>query len=70
MLHIIFQVVCWTINAMLDLPSVGLHSQVADDVEALLNNDLDTDEDAEEDAEAETTCTVQSSPQAPCNIAV
>ena len=51
---------------MLDLPSVGLHSKVADDVEALLNDDLDTDEDGE----VETTCTVQSSPQAPCNIAV
>ena len=66
MLHIL-QVVCWTINAMLNLPSVGLHSQVADDVEALLNDDLDTDG---EDGEAETTCTVPSSAQAPCNIAV
>ena len=52
---------------MLDLPSVGLHSQVADDVEALLDDDLDTDE---EDAEAETTCTVQSSQHSPCNVAV
>ena len=55
---------------MLDLPAVGLQSQASRDVEALLDNDLDTDGDEGEDAEADTTCTIQSSPQASCDTSV